>query len=250
MIAASALQGGPGFPCLAPAIYTYMATMSLDSVIDEISPLDLPDPNLADTVEKISEMNDDSSPEFQSLVASLGEFIIAAGYTHKVTATNKADMVLKIFLHEIVLSRKAELDQLSVGLGPLMDLARRHPDKIRPLLTASASTPLTSGLFLNLVTYESTLSPNLKDCFVHYVHHSESTNLRTLLQFCTGCNEIPVMGFHEPSTITVSSTRSVFPNAATCAMILELPRQVDNQDEFTANMNAVLDMQATGFGVV
>ena len=117
-------------------------------------------------------MNDDSSPEFQSLVASLGEFIIAAGYTHKVTATNKADMVLKIFLHEIVLSRKAELDQLSVGLGPLMDLARRHPDKIRPLLTASASTPLTSGLFLNLVTYESTLSPNLKDCFVHYVHHS------------------------------------------------------------------------------
>ncbi len=58
------------------------------------------------------------------------------------------------------------------------------------------------------------------------------------------------MGFHKPSTITVSSTRSVFPNAATCAMILELPRQFDNQDEFTATMNAVLDMQATGFGVV
>ena len=117
-------------------------------------------------------MNDDNSPEFQSLVASLGKFIIAAGYTHKVTATNKADMVLKILLHEIVLSRKAELDQLSVGLGPLMDLARRDPDKIRPLLTASASTPLTSGLIMNLVTYESTLPPKLKDYFVHYVHHS------------------------------------------------------------------------------
>ena len=57
MIAASALQGGPAFPCLAPAIYTYMATMSLDSVIDEISPLDLPDPNLADTVEKVRSIN-------------------------------------------------------------------------------------------------------------------------------------------------------------------------------------------------
>ena len=57
MIAASALQGGPGFPCLAPAIYTHMATMSLDSVIDEISPLDLPDPNLADTVEKVRSIN-------------------------------------------------------------------------------------------------------------------------------------------------------------------------------------------------
>ena len=55
MIAASALQGGPGFPCLALAIYTYMAIMSLDSVIDEISPLDLPDPNLADTASRKGE---------------------------------------------------------------------------------------------------------------------------------------------------------------------------------------------------
>ena len=58
------------------------------------------------------------------------------------------------------------------------------------------------------------------------------------------------MAFHEPDSIAVSNTRSMFSNTATFAMILELPRQVANQEEFTANTNAVLDMQATGFGVV
>ena len=57
------------------------------------------------------------------------------------------------------------------------------------------------------------------------------------------------MAFHQPDTIAVSRT-FMFPNTATCAMILELPRQVTNQEEFTANMNAVLDMQENGFGVV
>ena len=77
----------------------------------------------------------------------------------------------------------------------------------------------------------------------------ESTNLRTLLQFCTGCSKIPVMAFHQSDTVAVYST-SMFPNTATCAMILELPRQVDNQEEFTTNMNAVLNMQKNGFVVV
>ena len=50
------------------------------------------------------------------------------------------------------------------------------------------------------------------------------------------------MAFYQPDTIAVCST-SMFPNTATCAMILELPRRVAKQEEFTANMNAVLDMQ-------
>ena len=83
-------------------------------------------------------------------------------------------------------------------------------------------------------------------CFVSL----ESEKLSKLLQFCTGCAEVPVMGFYSPSQITVSTIRSVYPNASTCPMILELPRQCVSEQQFGDNLDAVVDMQSTGFGVV
>lgn len=54
IISASALQGGPKFSCLSPAVYTYIATASLDKVLDDVAISDLPDPCLAETLEKVN----------------------------------------------------------------------------------------------------------------------------------------------------------------------------------------------------
>ncbi len=53
IIAASALQGGPGFPCLAPPIYSYLVTSSLETAMDTISPDDLSDPFVAETLKTV-----------------------------------------------------------------------------------------------------------------------------------------------------------------------------------------------------
>ena len=53
IIAASALQGGPGFPCLAPPIYSYLVTSSLEKAMDTISPDDLSDPFVAETLKTV-----------------------------------------------------------------------------------------------------------------------------------------------------------------------------------------------------
>ena len=51
IIAASALQGGPRFSCLANPVYTYLVTSSLDRVLDDINVTDLSDPCLPDTLD-------------------------------------------------------------------------------------------------------------------------------------------------------------------------------------------------------
>ena len=48
----------------------------------------------------------------------------------------------------------------------------------------------------------------------------------------------------------MSTLRSVFPNAATCAMFLELPRQCVSEEQLQDSFDSVLDVQCTGFGVV
>ena len=54
MISHSLVQGGPGFPYLAPAVYWYVATGDLGEAIDKASIFDIIDPDLLGFVERVS----------------------------------------------------------------------------------------------------------------------------------------------------------------------------------------------------
>ena len=60
---------------------------------------------------------EDDNPEFNDVASSLSDSLPTAGYTHRLTSNNKADAMLKILLHDVILSRKAELDQLAWGIS-------------------------------------------------------------------------------------------------------------------------------------
>ena len=68
--------------------------------------------------------------------------------------------------------------------------------------------------------------------------------------FATGCRTIPPMGFYNPSLITVLQNVSVYPNANTCPLELELPGQVNTYVEFKKSMDSALDSQGEGFGII
>ena len=97
------------------------------------------------------------------------DHLVTAGFTQRLTATNKTDAVMKILIHEMIISRKSEIDQLASGLGPVLDLAIKYPDVLRPLLTASTPEPLTSNDFLDLFQFEDTIPTHIKKYFVRYV---------------------------------------------------------------------------------
>ena len=58
------------------------------------------------------------------------------------------------------------------------------------------------------------------------------------------------MGFHDPELIAISTIESVLPNANTCPMELELLIKVANFEEFATQMNIVLNIQSTAFGII
>ena len=43
------------------------------------------------------------------------DHLVTAGFTQRLTATNKTDAVMKILIHEMTISRKSEIDQLASG---------------------------------------------------------------------------------------------------------------------------------------
>ena len=47
---------------------------------------------------------EDDNPEFHDVSSSLSDSLPTAGYTHRLTSNNKADDMLKILLHEVILS--------------------------------------------------------------------------------------------------------------------------------------------------
>lgn len=114
-------------------------------------------------------MEDDSTPEFCVASGMLVDALVGAGFTQRLTVSNKADAVMKILVHEIITSRKAEIDQLASGLGPIVDLAQRYPDVVRQLLTAKTSSPLTAEDFETFLDFDTTMPVHLKEFFLRYV---------------------------------------------------------------------------------
>ena len=76
-----------------------------------------------------------------------------------------------------------------------------------------------------------------------------ATRLPGLLMFSTGCRAIPPMGFN-PSEITVLQNISVFPNANTCPLELEIPGNVDTYGDFKRNIDCAINAQKEGFGII
>lgn len=68
--------------------------------------------------------------------------------------------------------------------------------------------------------------------------------------FATGSRCIPPMGFYNPSSITVRQNTSVYPNANTRPLELELPGGVNSFEEFRRNLDSALNFQEEGFGIV
>ena len=53
MIAHSLVQGGPGFPYLAPVVYSYISTGDLQAALLHVSVVDVCDPTLSNIIERV-----------------------------------------------------------------------------------------------------------------------------------------------------------------------------------------------------
>ena len=92
-----------------------------------------------------------------------------AGFTKLLTKDNKRSAVISLMIHSIISSRKAELDQFSQGLEPLLREARKVPEMFKPLFVYSQNTKqLTAECFKALINSDC-LEDNLKEYLDKYI---------------------------------------------------------------------------------
>ena len=90
----------------------------------------------------------------------LQDSVIAAGYPYRLTKENHGEAVRSLLVHEIILSRRSEIDQVIAGLGPeICTMVKEHGKVMSSLFTNEGQVPLVASEFLKLVTYENTLPP-------------------------------------------------------------------------------------------
>ena len=90
-----------------------------------------------------------------------------SGFPNMLTFENRFQAI-SLCLHSVFLSRKAELDQFMAGLGPLLNLIRKHPHLEEPLFVAGIAKPPTADQFLAIVEYEDVDGMHI-DFFKQYV---------------------------------------------------------------------------------
>ena len=91
-----------------------------------------------------------------------------SGFPNILTFENRFQAMTSLCLHSVFLSRKAELDQFMAGLGPVLDLVRKHPHLGEPLPVTGIAKPPNADEFLAIVEHEDVDDVHI-DFFEQYV---------------------------------------------------------------------------------
>jgi hypothetical protein len=262
--ALSILQGGPTPAFLAPSVARYLL-----SGLKELkpSPDEIADGDIREKVQKISEAK--STEELLDLLhCDSYSFVRDVGYLKpQPVYGDKQDIVRSVALHYVILSVKAELDQIVQGLheGGLLwtsDEARKLEDiflyKSGSLTAAQIEDlfpPTMSACGSNrrdaeeeILLHWNYFLKDVQDGLVT-ITNDESADLtltlEDILSFATGATNIPLLGFKAEGHMTFLHDGGMFPTASTCSMTLRLPI-VTNYEVFKERMSYGI-LNAHGF---
>ena len=112
----------------------------------------------------------DSLDHFENLPDQIIDALVETGFTKKLTKENKLKAITSIMLNSVILVRKAELDQFSHGLGPILGKARLHPEIFKPLFVHVGEVDLTPEMLKSLLQ-DTHLDDRLKGYFYKYIDH-------------------------------------------------------------------------------
>ena len=214
-----------------------------------------------------------NADEFKEKASFESDFRFEAGYTKPfVTLADKEEFLRSIALHYTLLISLSELNQFTDGLKTcsILHLLRENPDMFRSLLEVSNAkltaedidsvfVPQFSPVGSNKLTIEQniifTFNQFLEDVenglVVSQVEDREVTlNLSQILEFDTGAQHIPAIGFSPRPTIeflhNLSTPRKISTN--TCSNVLKIPglNELCDQKKFNEEFTFCL-LNSPGF---
>ena len=156
-------------------------------------------------------------------------------------ADNKLDVLQSLMLHNILVKKKAILDQFRKGLSilGLLDEIQRKPEMFEECFVYQGIVSNDSvASSLHFPASEDKNAQRVFQLLQTFIKNCNADGLDDFLRFVTGtrCSAKSIL----PRRITVSceSTNSIF--ASTCLLELKLPNHFRNYAEFEAAMHTVI----------
>lgn len=264
------LQGFPGPKCFTKPVVDYILTGDISSLTPSVD--DIPNSEVKNSLQNLIHITDEE--EFKNQATFNSDYRFDAGYCKPfIYLKDKDDLCKSVALHHVLLSSITEANQYIEGLKACNMLGhfRDNPELFRKTfekqkdLTAEFVDEIFNPEFSPKDSNKYAVEQKIAFNFTQYLEDVEQGNVKTtvedkeitvclkhVLQFVTGADDIPVIGFCPRPTIKFS--HNAVPNrklsANTCANILTIPvagmREYSKfSEEFTFCM-----MNSPGFGVL
>lgn len=174
--------------------------------------------------------------------------------------SSKEFLLQHLIFHELLVSRKNEIEEFSDGLKHLgfLDLLCKHKETCKVLLTGAEYQAVTvdslKEMMINVET-KSFSERQAYEWFLAYMNEEEDedfpgdSRLRALLQFWTGWTIIPFGGLVKRLKVSFlpdDDTKSL-PTTSACTAVLRIPTVHSSKKGFFKSMSIALKFGSVGF---
>lgn len=114
--------------------------------------------------------------------------MVDAGFCKLLNETNKSSGIMSVIMNSVITSRKAELDQFALGLGPLLTEAKKAADVFRPLFVHDDSMDhLDSDQVMSLMEIGQ-LEKKLQEYLEMYIG-GKGNYFQVKIKYYTNCSQ-------------------------------------------------------------
>lgn len=264
------LQGSPGPKCFSKSSVEYILSGKIDNLLPTLD--EVPNAEVKRFLKNLDAITDDE--EFKRMASFGCEFRFEAGYSKPfVHMKEKEEFFRCICLHYTVLSSITEINQFIDGLKTcnVLNLVRKNPEifknvfQVSKQLTAEQIDDIFDPVYSLKESNRYKVEQNIVFNFNQYLEDVEQGNVKTqvegkdmnimlkhVLQFITGAEDFPAIGFTPRPTLHFShdaeSKRKMTTN--TCANILRIPvANMTDYSQFSEEFTFCM-MNSPGFGVI
>ncbi len=254
------LQASIGFPIIAPYVYEYIVGSPEDKIEllmkKDFIPLDASTSLLHDLLNGLESCKtdadiDDLLEENKSSEA-FWQLINSSRWPKEqaININNKDYLLQHLVHHELLVSRKNELNEFKEGMKSLgfLDLVSKNKEVCEVLFCATAKKPLDSESFKDMML-------DVKPCnfaeeqsykwLLEYINQEEDpefpgdSRCRSLLQFWSGWAFVPIGGLSKRLKILflADDDKNSLPTASACSAILRLPTVHSSKSKFFGAMD-------------
>lgn len=259
-----------GFPFLAPHIYSYIVGEEEDETMAKMEkehiPLDSSTALLHEFINCLETCENDGDIhqllEENPKSEAFWQIINSSRWPKEkvISMTSKDFLLQHLVSHELLVSRKNEIQEFSEGLKSLglLKLLQKSKELCTVLFTAGEFQPLTADGIMEMIIQVETHSFSERQAYEwlkSYINKDEDEDFpgdsrqRALLQFWTGWTVVPFGGLAKRLKVAFladDDTKSL-PMTSSCTAVLRIPTVHSSKNGFFEAMNIALKFGSVGF---